>query len=53
MAAQRGQAEIKTDYPLEGHESTERNQVNLTPEGLNGIKTIVSKKQRKGLEVTE
>lgn len=48
-----GEKEIKTNYPLEGHESTERIQVNLIPQGLNGIKTIVSKKQRKGLEVTE
>jgi hypothetical protein len=53
MTEKRGQAEILTDYPLTGQESTERNQVNLIPEGLNGIKTIVLKKNRKGLEVTE
>jgi len=53
MADKRGQAEIKTSYPETGHESTERNQVNLTPEGVLGIKSLVSEKNRKGLEVTE
>jgi hypothetical protein len=50
MADKRGQAEIKTKYPLD---SLDREQANLTPTGINGIKTLVLKKNRKGLEVTE
>jgi hypothetical protein len=53
MADQRGQAEIKTDYPLEGTGSTEREQVNLTPTGLNGIKSIVRQRERVGLTKSE
>ena len=50
MADNRGQAEIKTKYP---NDCLERVQVNLTPSGVNGIKSLVSKKDRAGLEVTE
>lgn len=53
MADKKGQAEIKTDYPDSGHESTERNQVNLIPTGLLGIKSIVRKRDRKGLTKSE
>lgn len=50
MTEERGQAEIKTKYP---NDCLVKEQVNLTPTGVNGIKSIVSKKERKGLEVTE
>jgi len=50
MVDKRGQAEIKTNYPLD---SLDREQVNLTPTGINGLKSLISKKDRKGLEVTE
>jgi hypothetical protein len=51
--ATRGQKEIRTDYPETGSDSVERNQVNLEAEGLNGIKSIVSRKQRVGLTKSE
>jgi hypothetical protein len=50
MADQSGQAEIKTKYPLD---SLDREQVNLTPEGINGIKSIVRQRERVGLTKSE
>lgn len=47
MADQRGQAEIKTEYP---NDCLETERVNLKPKGVNGIKSLVSRKNRKGLE---
>lgn len=47
MADKKGQAEIKTSYPDD--EFNKADQVNLTPEGVNGIKSLVLEKNRKGL----
>jgi len=48
MVSKTGEANIKTSYPKS--EVNKEDKVNLTPEGINGIKSIVSKKLRKGLE---
>jgi len=47
MVSKAGEANIKTSYP--SSEFNKEDKVNLTPEGINGIKSIVSKKYQRGL----
>lgn len=53
--AERGEKEIQTKWPVEegltgGTQKQEGRQINLVAEGIDGIKSIVPKKEKVGLD---